>query len=129
MQMIDGKNHHISVHGPEVGLSVSLFSSMTEVQHHPSVSFFLRARRQGGYISWSVTEYKVIFREEMVICVIGLLHQLLTEKLKQFILVLRFFEKVLPVSSLWNTNLRRDSCSLSDNSPRFVRVCDLMHAS
>ena len=47
MEEVDGQHHHITIHRPEVGLSVTLFGSMMQVEHHPCVSFFLLALGQG----------------------------------------------------------------------------------
>ena len=60
--------HAVFLHHPEVGLSVTLFCSMTQVEHHPCVSFFLLAQGQGCYVSWFVTEYNVsLCCEEVVL--------------------------------------------------------------
>ena len=67
MVEVDGQHHHITIHCLEVGLSVTLISSMTQVEHHPCVPFFLLARRQGCYVSWFVAEYNVSLGCEQVV--------------------------------------------------------------
>ena len=41
MTEVDGQHYHITIHGPEVGLGVTLLSSMMQVEHHSYVTFFL----------------------------------------------------------------------------------------
>ena len=58
---------HITIYSHEKGLRVTLSSSMIKMEHHPCVSFFLLAWRQGCHISWFIAEYKAsICCEELV---------------------------------------------------------------
>ena len=41
MEEVDGQHDYIIIHHPDVGLGVTLLSNMTQMEHHPRVSFFL----------------------------------------------------------------------------------------
>ena len=41
MEEVGGQHNYITIHHPEVGLGVTLLSSMTQMEHHPRVNFFL----------------------------------------------------------------------------------------
>ena len=101
MEGIDGHHHHITITHPEVGLSVTLFSSMTQVEHHPCVSFFLLARRQDCYVSWFVAKYNFsLCCEEVVPSISCVPLKFLTDELEEFIFILTIFEERLPLDSL-----------------------------
>ena len=115
---VDRKDDHITIYSPEKGLRVTLSSSMIKMEHHPCVSFFLLAWRQGCHISWFIAEYKVS------ICCEELLMHISCVPLKLFTIMNRNFRHIA-----LQARHQLHMCVLAKNTGtlRFYDMCNCYH--